>query len=271
MCVNAPVPDDVADGPQPVAGAHPLVDLDRAGGRVEADRLEPEVVEVGVRPAATSSFSKRRAPGRPTATRELAVVVRHLRDGDAGQHLDALAREHVGDQRLRPRARPGRGCGRPTSSTVTRTPNRASAWASSAPIGPPPMTTSEPGSGVDPQHVAVGPERRVRQPVDRRRRRARCPGLSTTPRDASNVSPSTSTVRGPVSRAVAAHEADAGVLEPLHRDRVVPVVGGLVADPVRAPAPSRGGRRPSPASPSIRRPSASTSAARMIILLGMQP
>jgi len=30
--------------------------------------------------------------------------------------------------------------------------------------------------------------------------------------------------------AVAAHEPGTGVLEPLHRDRVVPVVGGLVAD-----------------------------------------
>ena len=45
-----------------------------------------------------------------------------------------------------PRAPPGPRIRSPTSSTVTRTPNRASAWASSAPIGPPPMTTSEPGT-----------------------------------------------------------------------------------------------------------------------------
>src|SRR3954454_12919657 len=32
--------------------------------------------------------------------------------------------------------------------TVTRTPNRAKTWASSQPIGPPPSTTSEPGSSV---------------------------------------------------------------------------------------------------------------------------
>ena len=34
------------------------------------------------------------------------------------------------------------------------------------------MTASEAGSAVDPEHLAVGPERRVREPVDRRRGRA---------------------------------------------------------------------------------------------------
>ena len=35
-----------------------------------------------------------------------------------------------------------------TSTTVTRTPNRANAWASSAPIGPPPITIRLSGSSV---------------------------------------------------------------------------------------------------------------------------
>ena len=79
----------------------------------------------------------------------------------------------------------------------------------------------------------------------------RVPVFSTTPFDASYVSPPTSTTPGPVSRAVAAHEADAGVLEPLHRDRVVPVVGGLVADAGvhRSPVGAHVGRAGQPVDP----------------------
>ena len=44
------LPGDVADRPQAVAGAHPVVDLDGAGVRVQADRLEAEPAEVRTAP-----------------------------------------------------------------------------------------------------------------------------------------------------------------------------------------------------------------------------
>ena len=124
----------------------------------------------------------------------------------------------------------------PTSRTVTLTPKRASAWASSAPIGPPPMTASEPGTdsirrmsrlvqyGVSASPSIGGAEGEV-------------PGLSTTPRAASKTSPSTSTVRGPVSRAWPRTNAHARLLEPVDGHLVVPVVGRLVPDPVGDLAP----------------------------------
>ena len=48
--VNAPLPVTSPSDPEPSAGPHPLVDLDGARGRVEADGLEAEVVEVGGAP-----------------------------------------------------------------------------------------------------------------------------------------------------------------------------------------------------------------------------
>ena len=59
--------DDVADGPQPVAGDHPLVDLDAARRRVEADRLQADVVEV------------RRPAGRDEQLLEGELLVRRRR------------------------------------------------------------------------------------------------------------------------------------------------------------------------------------------------
>ena len=157
----------------------------------------------------------------------------------------------------------------PSSSTVTRTPKRASPWASSAPIGPPPMTTSEPGTdsirrmsrlvqyGVSASPSIGGATGAV-------------PGLSTTPRFASYCSPFTSTVRGPTSR-------------PCPRTNVAPAFSSrstatwsfqssVASSRIRSATSLQSGRTSdSPASSGIRRPSASTSAARMIILLGMQP
>ena len=83
-----------------------------------------------------------------------------------------------------------------TSSTVTCTPNRENACAISAPIAPPPITISEPGSVREPHGVAVGPVRRVREPVDRRRRRVGAGVEHDAPAPRRTSSPSTSTVRG---------------------------------------------------------------------------
>ena len=125
------------------------------------------------------------------------------------------------------------------------------------------------GDGLDPQDVAVGPVRRVREPFDRRcdRRRAGVEHDATLRLVLLAVHLDRARSDEP---AVPAHERRPRLLEPVHGDLVVPVVGGLVADPVRDLAPV-GAYVGLPGEPGIRRPSASTSAARMIILLGMQP
>ena len=123
---------------------------------------------------------------------------------------------------------------------------------------------------LDLDRLVVGPVRRVGQPVDRRDRRAGAgaehdpvPGLEHLVADADPA--------GPVEPAAAPHEPAALAGEPVHRHRVVPGVGGLLADPLRHRRPVRAGPAPSPASSSTRRASASAFAARIIILLGTQP
>ena len=126
-----------------------------------------------------------------------------------------------------------------TSSTVTRTPKRENACASSAPIAPPPTTISEPGSSAQLHGVAVGPVRRVRETVDRRGRRRRCRCSARRPRLAMYVVPSDlDGARRRSSRRGAAHERDAGVHEPVDGDLVVPVGRWPRRGSGRAPAPS---------------------------------
>ena len=117
-----------------------------------------------------------------------------------------------------------------TSTTVTSTPYRAKTCANSQPIGPPPSTTSDAG-----RSVTVTASRLVQYGVPSRPSiggaAGRVPVLSTTPLRATYVVPSTRTRPGPVQHAAAAMETGSAVLEALDRDRVVPVVGGLVAHP----------------------------------------
>ena len=117
------------------------------------------------------------------------------------------------------------------STTVTSTPNREKTCANSQPIGPPPSTTTDPGSSV-----AATASRLVQygvpcRPVDRRRGRLGAgvehDALAGGVRRAAHTDPA-----GTGEHAPAAHEAGAAVLEPLDRDGVVPVVGGLVTDPL---------------------------------------
>ncbi len=155
------------------------------------------------------------------------------------------------------------------SRMSTCTPNRAKAWDISAPMAPPPMTMSEPGSSSS-RHAS----RLVQNGVFAR------PGIGgadgsvpvfrTTPVPASYVVPSTSTDRGPASRAeprtnctpaassrsTAAWSSQSSVAS----SRIRACTGPQSEVTLLAPAKS-----------GIRRPSASTSAARTIILLGMQP
>ena len=166
------MPDDVADRPQPVAGAHPLVDLDacvRTGRARRSSR--PRSSRFGVRPAATSTFSNV-SSWPSTATRELPVVVRDPRDRDAGRA--------PGCPRARTRPRPGAPASGSTgprmrSADLDHRHPYAEAGQGLGQLGADRSAADDDqraGQGVDPQHVAVGPERRVRQPVDRRRRRA---------------------------------------------------------------------------------------------------
>ena len=106
------------------------------------------------------------------------------------------------DQLARLRLLRGRGSGRRPRARVTCTPNRANACASSradrAAADDDQRARAAPSSR---EGVTVGPVRRVREPVDRRRRRARCRCSARRPSAPCTSSPSTSTVRGPVSRA----------------------------------------------------------------------
>ena len=84
------------------------------------------------------------------------------------------------------------------SSMVTRTPNLAKTWASSAPIVPAPMTASDEGSSVTCMTCRLFQYGVSARPgiggTD-----GAAPGATTTARRARKTSPSTSTVRGPVT------------------------------------------------------------------------
>ena len=170
----------------------------------------------------------------------------------------------------RPPAPRAAAAGPAASTTVTRAPKREKARASSDPIAPPPSTISDSGTcsvsmiwwlvqygvlarpgtggiaGVVP--VAITIPRVARQQVVANRHPAR---------------------RG--DRAVPAEQHAAQAGEPVGRRRVVPVVGGLGPDPLRDRRPVGAALADAPAMPGIRRPSASRSAARIIIFDGTQP
>ncbi len=151
-----------------------------------------------------------------------------------------------------------------TSSTVTRTPNREKACAISAPIAPPPITISEAGrsaSRTASRFVQYGvPARPSIGGAD-----GSVPVFSTTPRLAMYVVPSD--LHGPRAGEPGrtAHERDARVHEPVDGHLVVPVGGGLVADPDVHRRPVRRhrarrppGPRPAGPRPARRRPGSSS-------------
>ena len=153
---------------------------------------------------------------------------------------------------------------------MTRTPNSAITCASSHPIAPPPITTSDDGSSV-----SCTASRLVQYGVSARPgiggAAGAVPVLITIPFVAVYVVPPTSTRPSPASTPAAADERRAGVLEPLHRDRVVPVVGGLVADPRRDRRPVGADRATMPAIVFTRPASRRVWAAAIIIFEGTQP
>ena len=158
----------------------------------------------------------------------------------------------------------------PCWTTVTRTPNREYTCASSHPIGPPPSTTSEPGTSVTctasrlvQNGVSASPSTGGSAgPGAGVERRTRLVGHGSEP---SAGAPPPRAGR-PAGRRRAARSPRASC-EPLDGDPVVPVVGGLPADPLGDGAQLD---RPStsPASSDARPASASASPARTIILAG---
>ena len=179
------------------------------------------------RPAATSSCSASiSAPS--TATRKSPSCVDPV-DGDAGADVEALGDQRVvhaprGLGLLAPRSRSA------TSSSVTRLPKRAKACASSAPIAPPPTTTSRAGASVACTasrlvQYGVAPARRSAAPRARCRRRGRRrgrPGRSAA-RPGSRRSPRPGPARRPWPRTI----ATPGPPRSLGLRVVVPVVGDL--------------------------------------------
>ena len=187
MWVKAPLPtmSPIAHSLSP-ARIRASVSTDRAVG-VEPDRLEAEVGDVGP-PAGRDEQPvgrevERGAAGVGERHREPAVGVVHRPDLRAGEHLDAVGRHRARDDLRRLRLLERRGCAARASTSETVVPKRAKAWASSAPIAPPPMTTIEAGrSGV------ASTSRLVQNGVSARPSTGGAAGevpvLSTTPREA---------------------------------------------------------------------------------------
>ncbi len=156
-----------------------------------------------------------------------------------------------------------------TSSTVTCEPNRANAWASSQPIGPPPMTASEAGSSATftiSRLVQYG----VSASPSIGSRAGDVPTLSTTPRAPTYSSSPTRTVPVPASRpsprTIRTPAASSRSTWESSRQWLVACLSSRVAT-----APQSGETSALPARSSTRRASASALAARIIILDGMQP
>ena len=274
MCVNAPLPVMSPIAQSPVAGAHPLVDVERPGVRVEPDGLQAEVGEVGPCARPRRAACRRSAPGRRRSTVNCpsAYDTDDDRSPRSSTWMPSPAND-LGDQRRRPPAPPERPAGRRPRPRVTRTPNRANTCASSAPIAPPPMhdqrrraasssltasrlvqygVSASPsiggaaGRGAGVEHDAL--RRGVRR---RRRPRPRAAPVSR-PRPRTNVAPacppaaSTATVSSQSS--VASSRIRVGDRRPVGLDR----------------RRCRRGRRRG-------RPRRAVSAARIIILVGTQP
>ena len=265
---------DVADRPEPLAGAHPLVgrratSASGSSPTVSRPMSSRFVRAAGRRPAARLGSRRRPVPRR---TCEGAVVV-DAGDVDAGAHVDAVGQRARASITALVSGSSGPMIRSATSIRVTSTPKRAKVWASSQPIGPPPMTTRLSGSSVR-RTTSRLVQNGVSASPSIGRTPGRVPVLSTTPRRATHLDLPSAAVdhdpTGSVEAAGAAHDPHPRLLEPLDVAVVVPVVGGLRA-PGRPRCASRAAPAAVPPSPSTRRASASTSAARIISFEGVQP
>jgi hypothetical protein len=223
---------DVADRPQLLAGPHPPVGVDRPGAGVQAHRLQPHVAEVGAAPGGDEQAVRpeldRRAAGVGERHGEAAVTVVHRADRRSGNHPDAVRGQRGGDDL--------RGLGLLESQHAGGRLDERDVAAEAReglgqlrPDGTPADDDERRGEVGGLQGVAVGPERGVGEPVDGRRR-GRGPGVEhDAARRREAPVPDLDDPRAGEA-GVAPHEAHPGLLEALDGDRVLPVVGGLVAD-----------------------------------------
>ncbi len=188
------------------------------------------------RPVATSNFSP--VTVRPSSS----VIVNSLpscatcRRVHAGGDRHAVALERLAGPGRRTRAPPSTRIRSAPSITVTATPKRAKTWVSSTPIAPPPSTTSEAGS-VSTRIASWFVQNGVPARPSIGGTSGTVPVATTMPFDASNSRSPTSTVFGPVIVACSRTNVTPFFDQAVDRDLVVPVVGRLVADPLRHRSP----------------------------------
>ena len=258
MCGEGPLPGDVADRPQPVGGAEPVVDGDRAAVGVEADAGDAER-----RPGRPRGRWRRAAARLAAARRRRASTVDAVRRARAPTaRRPRCARRCLRARTPRRSARPpraprARAAGRLPRRPSPSTPNRAKTWASSRPTAPPPRTTSDAGSSS-----ASTASRLVQYSTCRARGSAGSPGACRS-RARRRGGPRTcgrrpATRPGTVEAAAATHEPPALALEALDGDAVVPVSVASSRMRVRDGRPVGLDRRASPASSGTRRASASS-------------
>ena len=178
------LPGDVADRPEPLAGPQPLVGLELLGVRREPDRLEPDVVEVGLAAHGDQQVlgAQRRSP--PTSSDEPAVVLAPGSSSAPTRTSTPSARSTRVDDLGAPPAPRGRAAGpRPPAaspgSRTARTPAPArtrSARRRAPPATPAPrvcrITSRLVQYGV-PARPSIGGHRRLGAGVEHARRAGR--------------------------------------------------------------------------------------------------
>jgi hypothetical protein len=218
-----------------------VVDLQEATGSVDADGVEADVVEARLparRDQELLGLERQVAAGDV----EPFAVVRDSVDRDAGAHVHALGRQHVGDQlgRLRLLDSQDAGChlqhddvGAESRERLGQLePDRAATY-----------DDQRCGCGGRLQRIAVRPERSVGETVDRRDGR-RGAGVEHDPagcHDALDAVGRLHLDRAlPGQSAVATQQPGAGRGQTVGGNGVVPVGGGLLADAARHGGEVRG-------------------------------
>ncbi len=240
--MNDALAGHVADRPELLTDAQPLVDGHGPRARVEPDRLQADVVEVG-RPAGRDQHlvGGQRLP-RVEAEGEGAVGVRRALQLDVGQHPDPLVGEGLGEQRGGLRL-----VGRDQSRSVLDNGHPHAEAREDLRHLAADRSAADDDQGarelLELHGVAVGPVRRVREPVDGR-------DGGTGAGVEHDAAPGRVGVGGAV-RLLDAHATDAveagdpvvdgraGVAKPVDGDRVVPAGRGLLVDATRHDGPRR--------------------------------
>ena len=267
-CVNAPLPVMSPTAQSLLARAHPLVGLDHLEVVAEPDGVQADEVEVGL-PAGRDEQLLGGDLLRAEVEGEPVVAVRdrrHLHARHARRSPRPRTPSSAGRRPPAPRPPPaGRRPRRPSRRRRTgRTPARTRSRSAHRPAR----------SRTSAARSAATASRLVQYGVPCRPSiggaAGAVPVFSTTPLRATYVVLADADPSRAVEDASAADERRAVVLEPLDRDGVVPVVGGLLADPPgdRTPVGPHAGR-----AAEVRHlaASATTCAAAIIIFDGTHP